>query len=401
MAGDDEMTVDERRKYLKRMHARYWAADRRGRGELLDEMEMVTGMHRKSLIRLIRGPTLERKKRRGGRGVTYGNDVRYVVSVVWEALDYVCAERLTPSLLPMAKHLERFEEVQLTSEIEEKLGRISRPTVQRMLTRMPREKPRLPRAGPERANGIRREVPMRRLPWDEQVPGHCETDLVHHCGPSLHGQYVHTLQLIDVATAWSERVALLGRSETAMIKAFNRVIVRVPFPIVELHPDSGSEFYGVNLVRLWGDKIAGLKLSRSRPYQSNDNRFVEQKNDTLVRAYLGNDRLDTQEQVRKLNKLYDHMWTYYNLFQPVLRLADKQIVDGKLRRTWDEPATPYERLRATGVLDDDRLQELDSLLQATNPRRLRKLIYDGIYDLWSLEPQVPVLQQQPLGPEAA
>jgi len=400
MASDDEMTVDERRKYLRRMYGRYWAADRRGRSRLLDEMESVTGMHRKSLVRLLRGETLDRKRRRGGRGVTYGNDVRYVVSVVWESLDYVCAERLTPSLLPMAQHLERFGEVQLTPEVEDKLGQISRATVQRMLTRMPREKPRLPQAGPDRANGMRRDVPMRRVPWDEQVPGHFETDLVHHCGASAHGEYVHTLQLIDVATAWSERVAMLGRSEPAMIKAFNRVIVRVPFAIRELHPDSGGEFYSVNLARLWGEKIAGLKLSRSRPYYKNDNRFVEQKNCTLVRAYVGNDRLDTEEETRRLNTLYDDMWTYYNLFQPVLRLTSKTIVDGKLRRTWDQPATPYQRVRDAGVLADEIREELDLQLRMTNPRKLRHRIYEGIYNLWGAEQAVPVLTK-PTSPEAA
>jgi len=401
MADGDEMTVDERRKYLKRMHTRYWASDRRGRGELLDEIEKVTGLHRKSLIRLMRGPTLDRKRRRRTRGVTYGGDVRYVVSVVWEALDYVCAERLTPSLLHMAKHLEQFGEVQLTPEVEDKLGQISQSTVGRMLKRMPREKPRLPRAGPEKANAIRREVPMRRLPWDEQEPGHFETDLVHHCGRDAQGEYAHTLQLIDIATGWSERAAMLGRNELAMTGAFNRVIVRVPFPILQLHPDSGGEFYSVNLVRLWGEKIAGLTLSRSRPYHKNDNRFVEQKNDTLVRAYLGNDRLDTVEQVRKLNRLYDFMWIYYNLFQPVFHLTEKQIVDGKLRRRWDKPITPYERLRATGILDEEACARLDGVIQATNPRRLRKLIYDGIYDLWRVEQQVPTLDADIPNPDAA
>lgn len=401
MVSDDEMTVDERRKYLKRMHGRYWAARRSGRSRMLDEMELVTGMHRKSLIRLMRGGSLARKRRRGGRGVTYGNDVRYVVSVVWEALDYICAERLTPHLLPMAKHLARFDEVQLTPELEDKLGRVSRATVQRMLQRMPCEKPRLPRANAEKANAIRRDVPMRRLPWDEKEPGHFEMDLVHHCGRAAVGEYVHTLQLVDVATGWSERSAMLSRSERAMIKAFRRVLYRLPFPVVELHPDSGSEFYSVNLVRLWGEEATGLRLSRSRPYQKNDNRFVEQKNDTLVRAYLGHDRLDTEEQARKLNRLYDHMWTYYNFFQPVFRLMEKRVVDGKVQRKFDEPTTPYERLLATGVVDPKVRASLDAVVQATNPRHLRKLIYDGIYDLWEIEQVVPQLAHEPPTTDAA
>jgi hypothetical protein len=153
-----------------------------------------------------------------------------------------------------------------------------------MLRTMVRPTPRLPRKGPEEANRLRQAVPMGRLPWQLEAPGHFEVDLVHHCGPSPSGEYVHTLQLVDVATGWSERVAVLGRSQAAMEAGFRRILGRRPFPVVELHPDNGSEFFNDQLVRLWGEALTGLKLSRSRPRHKNDNRLVEQKDDTLVRA---------------------------------------------------------------------------------------------------------------------
>jgi hypothetical protein len=341
VASEEEMTIDERRKYLQRMYGRYWAADRRGRGGLLDEMEAVTSMHRKSLIRLLRAESLKRKPRRGGRSRRYGADVEAVVRVVWESLDYICAERLTPALLKTARHLARFGEVALSSAVEDKLARISRSTVERMIGRLPHRTWQLPRARTEQANRLRREVPMGRLSWSIQEPGHFEVDLVHHAGPSAGGDYVHTLQMVDIATGWSERVALLGRSQYAMEQAFERALARLPFPVRQLHPDNGSEFFNNHLVRIWGERITGLQLSRCRPYHKNDNRFVEQKNDTLVRAYLGNYRLDTPGQTERLNLLYERMWVYYNLFQPVLHLADKAMVDGRVRRRWDRAATPY------------------------------------------------------------
>lgn len=382
MAAEVMLTIDERRKYLKRVQPRYVAADRAGRGALLTEMERVTGLHRKSLTRLLAAPSLERQPRRRHRGRAYGPAVRTVVAAVWESLDYICAERLTPALLPTARHLAAFGACRLSPQVEAQLGTISRATVQRMVATMPRPTPRLPRGGPEQANRLRQAVPTGRIPWQTRVPGHFEVDLVHHCGGSTAGEYVHTLQMVDVATGWSERVAILGRSQRAMEGGFRRILGRLPFPVRELHPDNGGEFFNDHLIRFWGEHIVGLTLSRSRPYHKNDNRLVEQKNDTLVRAYLGYGRLDTAAQAAALDALYEQLRLYYNLFQPVLHLAEKVFADGKLRRTWDTATTPYQRLTATGVLADDWRATLDACHTRTTPRQLRRAIYEGLARLW-------------------
>ena len=291
MPIDEKMSVNERRKYLKLVAPRYAQAGRVERSTLLTEMGAVTRLHRKSLLRLMHGPTLERApKRPRVRRRRYGAAVAEAVRVVWESLDYVCAERLTPALLPTAQQLARWEELALTAETEEHLATISRATVQRLLQRFQQDTPKLPRRKPQPPNLLLRQVPMERLSWATQAPGSFETDLVHHCGPVTIGEYVHTLQLVDIATGWSERVAVLGRSQAAMVEGFRRVQVRLPFPITRLHPDNGSEFFNNHLFRYFGEAMTGLRLSRSRPYRKNDNRFVEQKNATLVRAYLGYER---------------------------------------------------------------------------------------------------------------
>jgi hypothetical protein len=164
-------------------------------------MEAVTGLHRKSLLRLRHGPTLDRApKRRRIRGRRYDLEVAGVVRVVWESLDYVCAERLAPALLPTAQQLARWEELVLTPAVEASLRTISRATVQRLLQRFQQDTPKLPRRKPQPPNRLLREVPMERLPWTIRTPGSFETDLVHHCGPITAGEYVHTLQLVDIAT---------------------------------------------------------------------------------------------------------------------------------------------------------------------------------------------------------
>jgi len=320
MQAEKPMTVNERRKYLKLMRPRYQAADRKGQGVLLTEMEQVTGLHRKSLLRLLHAPSLERTKRSKQRQCSYGLDVEQVVLCVWESEDYVCAQRLTKSLLPMARHLARFGVLVLTPQVESQLAAISPTTVERILRKNRARKARLPRKGPERANQVTKGVPMGRIPWDIQEPGHFEVDLVHHGGDSSAGEYAHTVQLIDVATGWSERVATLGCGQTAMEAAFRHILERLPFPIQELHPDNGSEFFNAHLVRFWKEKVIGVKLSRSRPYQKNDNRMGEQKNDSLVRQCFGHLRFDTPEQVRAINLLYDKqaMKSIYNLIHFLL-----------------------------------------------------------------------------------
>src|SRR5258708_7548722 len=382
MPTEDEMNVSERRTYLKRMYVRYGAAKRAERGSLLTEMQQVTGLHRKSLTRLMHTGSLERKKRVSPRGRTYGQEVERVTVRAWETWDHMCDERVTPGLVPIAHPRARFELLGLTSQLEEQLARISRATVARMLRKHRSQVRRLPQKGAERANAATKGVPMGRIPWDIGEPGHFEVDLVYHSGESTAGGHGHTIQLIDVATGWSERAAVLGRSQKAMEGGFECILARLPFPVKELHPDNGSEFFNHHLVRYWKDKVSGVQLSRSRPFQKNDNRFVEQKNDTLVRQYLGDLRLDTPEQIAALNALYEQMWLYYNLFQPVLHLCEKQWLGDKVVRKWDAAKTPYERVVASGVLSAQQHTRLQHLYEQTNPLQLRNALYRQLEALW-------------------
>jgi len=385
MPNENQMSVSERRKYLKVMKVRYRAAKREERSRLLTEMQEVTGLHRKSLTRLMHAASLERKKRQKPRPRIYGAEVERVVVRVWESRDCICAERLTPGLLAMAQHLARFEPLGLTAQVERQLATISRATVARIVGKYRSRRLRLPQKGAERANQVTKGVPMGRLAWDIAEPGHFEVDLVHHSGESSAGLYGHSIQLVDVATGWSERVAVLGRGQQAMEMGFRHILGRLPFAVVELHPDNGSEFFNQHLMRFWKDKVPGVQLSRSRPYQKNDNRFVEQKNDTLVRQYLGHLRLDTPEQVAAVNVLYERMWVYYNLFQPVMHLLAKVVEGDKVRRQWDEAQTPYQRLLATGVLKHEQQEHLAALYERTNPVALRQEIYQRLAAIWDGE----------------
>jgi hypothetical protein len=393
MSNTGKMTVDERRKYLQLVKPRYLKAGRKEKGQLLDEMKAVTGLDRKTLTRLMNG-SLERKPRTRERGKRYGPAVDEALRVIYESLDGICADRLTPNLVWIARHLDRHGELETAPELLEQLARVSISTVERRLARLRQDQPRLPRKKPRPRNKLLQDIPMLRLPWDIPNPGHFETDLVHHSGPVTSGEYACTLQMIDVASGWSERRATLGRSYLVMEDAFLCILHRLPFPVRQLHPDNGGEFFNHHMLRFWGEVVQGVTLSRNRPYHKNDNPRVEQKNSTLVRAYLGYDRLDSVAQVLALNALYDRMWVYYNFFQPVMHLIDKKVIpqDGKparVKRCHDDARTPFDRLCKTNAILPEHRQQLEALRDATNPRRLRQEIYDAIEQLFALPDAVP------------
>ena len=386
MTETEPMSVNERRKYLHKMRIRYWQAEsKKAKSALLEEMQSVTNLHRKSVIRLMTG-NLARKPRRQQRGKTYGAEVKAVVEKVAYSLDYPCAERLQPNWVWMAEHLERHGEIEVSVEVKAKLEIISVSTVRRLLPPSQRAPDRIAHSKRQpsgRSNAQRQAIPVRRIPWQENVPGHFEVDLVHHCGLSATGQYVHTLQMTDVATGWSECVAVLGRSYLVMQDGFQRIEKRLPFPIREVHPDNGSEFLNDHLVRFWQERTQPLQLSRSRPYYKNDNRFVEENNFSHVRAYAGYNRLDTVAQTNLLNQLYDQLWFYHNFFQPVMRLHEKHFEHGHVQRKYNPAQTPLDRLIRTRQLTPLKQAQLHALRHTLNPLRIRKNIQNLIDQIFA------------------
>jgi hypothetical protein len=375
------------------MQPRYRKANREEKGHLLDEMEQVTDLDRKTLIRLMHG-NLERIPRCRERGKVYGALFDDVLRVIYESFDHICADRLTPNLAWMAQRLEAHGELETTTEVRAQLAQVSISTVERRLYRFRQDEPRLSRKKPRPRSRRLQGIPMLRLPWSISEPGHFEVDLVHHCGHIASGEYVHTLQAIDVATGWSERRAVLGRSYLVMEDAFLYILARLPFRVLQMHPDNGSEFLNYHMLRFWREIVQDVVLSRSRPFHKNDNPRVEQKNLTHVRAYLGYDRIDSVAQTLLLNRLYDKMWVYHNLFQPVMHLIDKEITreDGqpaRVKRHYDDASTPFDRLCKTDAILPEHRRQLEILRDSINPRRLRQDIYDTIEAIFQLSGATP------------
>jgi hypothetical protein len=356
-------------------------------------MEAVTGMHRKALTRLMNG-SLERKPRSTGRGVTYGPQVDDALRVINESFDHLCAERVTPNLVWMATHLAAHGELDPSPTLLAQLACISRATVQRRLSRIRQDQPRLPRPPSRPRSKLLHDIPALRLSWQITQPGFFETDFVFHCGRAPAGEFVCTLQMIGVATGWSERRAVLGRSFLVVEDAFIFILLHLPFPVILLHPDNDSAFFNHHLLRFWRHRVKDVQLARNRPYHKNDNPRVEQKNASLVRHFLGDIRLDTVDQTRALNALYRKMGLYYNLFQPVMHLVGKEVTSQsgqrpRLKRIYDDARTPFDRLCQTDAILPHHRDQLAALRDSLNPRQLRQEIYDDLDQLFALPGAAP------------
>jgi IS30 family transposase len=194
----------------------------------------------------------QRVQRRKQRKRTYDAPVQDVIHLVAKALDFPCPERLKAGLLDTAESLARYGYLILEPEVREKLATISVSTIGRIRQKRQQDEPRIRRKHPSGApNGVQQQIPIRRIPWDTTEPGHFEVDLVHHSGPSASGEFVCTLQMVDVATGWTESAAILGRSYRVVRDAFRRCLVRLPFAPVEIHSDNGPEFINHHLLQLW------------------------------------------------------------------------------------------------------------------------------------------------------
>jgi len=389
------MNVDERFKYLRMMQERYRRANREGRIRLLDEMEAMTALHRKYLIARMNGPDLQRHQRNRERSRVYGPDVEEVVHVVAETLDWIGAERLQPGLAGTAQHLARFGHVTLSDSLLSQLQEISIGTVRRILHRIGRPADALPqvRRGRRTDSTVQALVPVGVIPWDEPEPGHFEADLVLHNCADQEGPFVCSLQLVDVLTGWSERFAVLGYEFDEMWRAIQAFRTRCPIPVREIHTDNGSEFINLPFISHFGQEVVHARLTRGRPGYKNDNRFVEQKNSSLIRAYVDHLPLYTATHRALLDHLYEDMGCYYNLFQPVVRQTSRHAEStssGLVRivRTQDCAATPLQRLlQAKPPLARETAERLQTLHHNTDPLALKRRIHRQVGELARLTQQ--------------
>jgi len=366
------------------MYERYHKAERRARGALLDEFCATAGYNRKYAIRVLNGlrPGKERVGRRpGDRKPRYGKQVISVLAGVWEAAGYPWSVRLKallPSWMPWIRQHYR-----LNAELERQLLAMSARQMDRRLQSRKRQLKRKIYGRTKPGTLLKHHIPVKTDSWDVEVPGFTEVDLVSHSGNSADGEFAHTLNVTDIHTGWTESRALLGKSEIAVQEALDQIQRGLPFRLLGVDSDNGSEFINWHLKR-WCD-AQQIQLTRGRPYKKDDNAHIEQKNWTHVRKLLGWDRYDSQAAVTAINAMYQQeLRLWMNLYLPSVKLLKKVRVGSKVRRVYSPAQTPWERVLASGQADGRRVAELRKLRSTLDPFALAQSIDRKLESIYAL-----------------
>lgn len=278
--------------------------------------------------------------------------------------------------------LEREGELKLPPETKRLLVRMSAATIDRLL-RTHRSRGRRGKCTTKPGSLLKEKIPVRTFAdWDDARPGFLEMDLVAHCGQTTAGEYLNTLNAVDMTTGWCEPEALPNRSQHAVKEALDRMRKRMPFPLLGIDSDNDSAFINANLLRYCeGEKIT---FTRSRPYKKNDQAHVEQKNWVVVRQLIGYDRYESAEALTLFQVIYTDWRLYLNLFQPVRKLVAKERVGSKVRKCYDRAQTPCQRVLASAEVDEAEKERLREVYQTLNPAALRHRIDENLGKLWRL-----------------
>jgi hypothetical protein len=378
--GEEEKVTHKSIKELIRAWGpRYRMASRKEKTKILDEFVALTGYHRKSAIRaLTRKP---RPKDTRGRPRTYTNEVKATLIELWELSGKLCSKRLAPFLPELMEVLERTGELRLRPQVKELLAGISSATIDRLLrTHRPVQRNR--GTAPRSANQFRKKIPVRTCWGKERRPGYVELDLVLHCGVSSKGEYLHTLNVVDIASSWCEPVALRNRSQEAVEEGLEKVRGRFPFPLLGIDSDNDSAFLNGQLWDYCQDR--DIEFTRCRPYRKNDQAHIEQKNWVAVRQLIGYDRYEGEEAFRLFEAIYADWRLLVNFFTPVRKLIRKERVGAKVKKVYDRAQTPYRRVLALGEIGEEEKARLRETYLELNPVEIRRRMEENLRKLWRL-----------------
>lgn len=378
------MDLHSRRALMDSMSERYRRASKTSKTRILDEVCAATGFHRKyaiGRINLVETCRLSKTIAHRKRKRFYGREVLTVVEKVWEEAGYPWSVRLRAILflwLPAIR--KRFP---LTRATEAQLLRISPRTIDRALAGKKRELRRRLYGRTKPGTLLRHQIPIKCEHWDVKSAGHLELDTVSHCGGNGEGLFAHSFNLTDIGSTWVETRAVMGKGEVGILKAFTEMSEALPFKVMDIDSDNGSEFINHNLYSYCQGRDIGF--TRSRPYKKDDNAHIEQKNWTHVRKLIGWDRYETPEAIHALNDLYaNELRLYMNLFQPSVKLIRTVRKGSRKTRRYDQPRTPLDRLVDMPGANRQKVEQLLQLRSRLDPFTLAGIIRRKLDRIWAL-----------------
>jgi hypothetical protein len=407
------LTMSERKAVLRQTSSRYQKASKKEKGRILDEFVRLTGYNRKyaswilttwgkkrycwidgKLVEMVVGAP--RKKKRKAKTRIYDEEVFKALRKVWYIFDCPCGRRLVAVLRTMMPILYKFEEVAFDERIRGKLECISSATIDRLLKKEKR-KLRIKGTSHTRAeSSLMHQIPIRTFDeWDVQEPGHIQIDLVGHDGGNWRGDFAFSLDVTDVATGWTEPRGIRNRARKWTVEALFYVEKLTPFDFLSIGSDNDSSFFDDHLIEYC--RQHQIHFTRTRPYRKNDNCFVEQKNNCIIRRYAGYLRYDTEEQLRLLNEIYDNVRLFVNFFQPSVKLIGKSRRGSKVKKQYDPPQTPYQRMMSSKNISQIVKYKLKYQFESLNPAELHRRIRRLQEELFRVSKDIAIMKKEAVG----
>ena len=380
------MDTNSKQQYMETLREKYFRANKKSKGKILDEYCMSSKEERKYAIKKFNYKIkLKKPEERKKRKEYYNNSVKPTLVEMWNIFDRPCGQRLKPLIKDEIDRLIKFEEVRCNKVITKKLKKMSSATIDRKLKHEKEVlKFNLKYSTKKSDFVLLNQVPIKTsADLDRSVAGNIQMDCVEHCGMSASGEYANSLTTIDILFGWWEGEAFMGKGQERTLIAIDNARKRSPAPWREMHPDNGMNLLNWHVYEY--AKKEKLEYSRSRPYKKNDNCFVEQKNSTHVRRQFGYLRYDTQEEIALMNDLYrNELRLFKNFFQPVMKLKEKVRIKGKVHRKYDEPKTPYQRIMDSDQVNKNTKNELKEIYDNLNPALLKRKIDKKISELYEV-----------------
>jgi len=366
------MVSQTKREYLARIKDRYRHANLKGKTRILDEFCEVCGHHRKHAIRLLRGDGRTRKKK-PGRPRKCGPEEIRVLEEIWLKADRPCSARLVGMIsLWLPAYEKRHGDLDESSR--EKLLNITSRTLDRVLHPVRKKHGSRGLSGTRHGNYLKSSIPIKISHADVTEPGFMQADTVAHCDGSLAGDFVWSLTFTDVFTGWTENGAVWNKGQHGVHQLLRDMEDRLPFRIKGFHTDNGGEFINHHLHRFYSKRDSPVHMTRGRPGRKNDNPHVEQKNYTHVRLLLGYQRIEDPALIKDINDLYAAANLLNNFFCSNRRLIFKERRGSRYYKKYDAPATPCQRLLASGHINEAQVTHLTDVMINLDPYELRTFI---------------------------
>ena len=372
------MTTEMKRIYLDSIRERYRKSTKKQKSVILTEFCLVTGYERKYALRII-WKHVEPRSQRSGPKRKYSHSIIPHLVYFWNAMNRCCSKKIKAALpLWLPYYREPLDE-----RTKALLLSMSSATIDRRLKDFRAGK--IKGLSSTQSSFVKSKIPIKLLDADVTEPGYMESDTVAHCGSFLSGTFVYTLTITDLYSGWTENRAMLTKTSDQVVDQLRKVEPRLPFRMRGFASDNGTEFLNQDLHSYLRNRKEPVEFVRRRPYKKNDNAHVEQKNFTHVRSLFGYHRYEDAELVQMMNEIYQAYWNpLWNYFTPCMKLKAKTRIGSRIKKEYDKPKTPAQRLLEYPELSSAQASYLKDQLRARNPFWLKQQLDRKLKEFFEL-----------------